>query len=190
MTSHIILLRGVNVGGHRKVPAAELRALATDAGFANPATLLHSGNLVVGAAQAGSPAAKCSTVADVAELVRDRLAERLGFDVDVVVIRSADLDRVIAGLPFPEQAEAEPSRVLVTFYDRVPDPAKIAAIDLSAFPEEMVWSGSAAYTYFPNGAGTSKLTPAYLRRVVGVDGTARNWNSVLKLRELARDRDT
>jgi uncharacterized protein (DUF1697 family) len=189
MASHVILLRGVNVGGHRKVPAAELRALATDAGFTDAVTLLNSGNLVVGSAQTGSPAASCTTVADVAALVRAQLAERLGFDVDVIVVTSADLDRAITDLPFPEQAASEPSRVLVTFYDRAPDPAKIAAIDLSAIPEQMVWNGATAYTYFPNGAGTSTLTPAILRRVVGIDGTARNWNSVLKLRELARERD-
>lgn len=182
MSGFVVLLRGVNVGGHRKVPAADLRALGEGAGFERASTLLNSGNLVVGAARAGTPAAGCATPADVAQLVHDGLRERLGLEVDVVVVTAAELDAAVAANPFPELSASEPSRVHVTFYPQPPDPERLAAIDLTPFPETVVWTGGVGYTHYPDGAGTSGLTPAFLRRAVGVDGTARNWSTVLKLR--------
>ena len=189
MSAHAALLRGVNVGGHRSVPAAVLRTLGADAGFAAPATLLTSGNLVLGAPAPGSPAAACASPADVAQLVRQELVSRLDLDVDVVVVTGADLDAVVAANPFPAESDAEPSKVLVTFYLDPPDPDRLADLDLSGFPERMVWAGTVAFTHYPAGAGTTRLTPAYLRRVVGVDGTTRNWSTVLKLRALLAERE-
>ncbi|SDC39993.1 Uncharacterized conserved protein, DUF1697 family [Sanguibacter gelidistatuariae] len=190
MTAYAALLRGVNVGGNRSVPAAVLRAIGTDAGFEAPATLLNSGNLVLGAGRPGTPAAACSTADDAARLVRDELGSRLGLEVDVVVVTHADLDAVVAANPFPQESATEPSKVLVTFYLDPPDPERLAAIDLTGFPERMVWAGGVGIAHYPGGAGTSKLTPAFLRRAVGSDGTARNWNTVLKLRELLADRES
>lgn len=189
MNAHAALLRGVNVGGHRSVPAAVLRSLGADAGFAAPATLLTSGNLVLGGALPGTPAASCTSPADVADLVRAELRSRLDLDVDVVVVTLADLDAVVAANPFPAESDAAPSTVLVTFYLDPPEPQRLAGLDLTGFPERMVWTGGVAFTHYPSGAGTSRLTPAYLRRVVGVDGTARNWSTVLKLRSLLAERE-
>ena len=189
MTAHAALLRGVNVGGHRSVPAAVLRTLGADAGFESPVTLLTSGNLVLGAPRPGTPAAACTSPDDVRRLVQDELRTRLDLDVDVVVVTLADLDAVVAANPFPQESETEPSKVLVTFYLDPPDPDRLAALDLTGFPERMVWAGGVAFTHYPAGAGTSRLTPAFLRRGVGVDGTARNWSTVLKLRALLAERE-
>lgn len=189
MTAYAALLRGVNVGGNRLVPAAILREIGTDAGFGAPATLLNSGNLVLGAGRPETRAAACATPDDVARLVRDELGSRLGLEVDVVVVTLADLDAVVAANPFPAESADEPSKVLVTFYPVPPDPERLAALDLSGLPERMVWAGGAGFTHFPVGAGTTKLTPAFLRRALGVDGTARNWNTVVKLRGLLLDRE-
>jgi enamine deaminase RidA (YjgF/YER057c/UK114 family) len=46
MTTHIGLLRAVNLGSHNKVAMADLRALVGALGLAQPRTLLQSGNLV------------------------------------------------------------------------------------------------------------------------------------------------
>lgn len=189
MTSYAVLLRGVNVGGQRKVPATVLRQIGADAGFTDPITLLNSGNLVVGPARPGTPASACNTAADVAALVRMELAKRLDLEVDVIVATGADLARAETQNPFPDAARERPSTLIVTFYDQAPDPVRVTAIDLSGFPEQMVWSGAVAYTDFPSGVGNSKLTSAFLRRAVGLDGTGRNWNTLGKLRALVDARD-
>lgn len=189
MTAHAALLRGVNVGGNRKVPAAVLRSIGAGAGFDDAATLLNSGNLVLGASRPGTAAATCAERHDVARLVRDGLRTELGLEVDVVAVTGGDLDAVVAANPFPDQSSADPSTVHVTFYPVPPDPQRIAALDLTGFPEQMVWAAGVAFTHYPSGAGTSRLNPAFLRRALGVDGTARNWRTVLALRKLVADRD-
>lgn len=189
MTAYAALLRGVNVGGHRSVPATVLRALGAEAGFEAPATVLNSGNLVLGPPRPETPAAACTSPPEVVALVREELRSRLDLDVDVVVVTLAEIDAVVAANPFPEETDSEPSKVLVTFYLDPPAPERLEALDLTGFPERMARAGGATVTHFPSGAGTSRLTPAFLRRAVGVDGTARNWSTVLKLRALLAERE-
>jgi uncharacterized protein (DUF1697 family) len=183
MTAFVALLRGVNVGGHRKVPSADLRAVVEGAGFADVATLLNSGNVVFSAPQTAPADAP-----RVAAAIEDGLRARLGLDVDVVAVTAAALDDVVAANPFPDEACADPSHLLVTFWTEPPAEERIDAFDTSAYPERLAWAAGVGYTYFPSGVGTSKLTPAVLRRALGTEGTARNWSTVLKLRALAAAR--
>lgn len=177
---YVVLLRGVNVGGARKVPPADLRAVAKEAGFAGARTLLNSGNLVVSAGTSG-----VSTPDDVTHLVRTGLARRLGLDVDVLTLTGSDLAAAIAANPFPDAARVDPSHLLLTFYPRAPSPERVAALDPGRYGvEHMAWAGPVSYTWYQGGVGTSRLTPAVLLRAVGVWGTARNWGTVTKLAAL------
>ena len=185
LTTAVVLLRGVNVGGHRKVPSADLRAIGETAGWTRATTILASGNLVVSSPAPGTPAASCRTEAEVAVLVHAGLLDRLGLDVDVVVVSPETLDSVVAHLPFPDEAEGAPSKLLVTFFATPPTAEAIASLDMSPHPERMAWHDGTSYTVYPDGAGTTRLSPTLLRRTLGVDGTARNWTTVLRLRDLA-----
>jgi uncharacterized protein (DUF1697 family) len=180
-----VLLRGVNVGGGRKVPSADLRAIAQDAGFAGARTLLNSGNLVVSPGTSGA-----TTPDDVTRLVRDGLADRLGLDVDVLTLTGTDLAAAISANPFHDAARQDPSHLLLTFHPRPPDPDRVAALDPTRYGiEHMAWSGPVSYTWFQGGVGTSRLTPATLLKALGVWGTARNWNTVTRLAELVDEAD-
>ena len=92
MTRFVALLRGINVGGHRKVPMARLREVLGEAGFADVATYLQSGNAVVTAPDTDPQA--------VASHIEQAIAAAFGFDVDVLVRSGAELDAVIAANPF------------------------------------------------------------------------------------------
>ena len=50
MPRQIALLRGVNVGGNRKLPMAELRATLATAGYGEVRTHLQSGNVILDSA--------------------------------------------------------------------------------------------------------------------------------------------
>jgi uncharacterized protein (DUF1697 family) len=185
VTGFAVLLRGVNVGGGRRAPSADLRAVAQDAGLAGARTLLASGNLVVSPGTSGA-----TTPDDVTRLVRTGLADRLGLDVDVLTLTGADLAAAIAANPFDEAAREDPSHLLLTFHPRAPDPERVAALDPARYGiEHMAWSGPVSYTWFPGGVGNSRLTPAVLFRTLGVWGTARNWNTVTKLATLVDEAD-
>jgi len=171
----VALLRGVNVGGHRKIPMADLRALAARHGLAAPVTHLASGNLVFSSA---APAPALATT------LRDALADELGVPDVVVLLRDRDdLDAIIAANPFPD-AVAAPSRLFVHFLADAPRPeAALALAAAASAPEVAAVRGREAYLHLPVGAGASKL-PTRLERLLGVTATARNWNTVLALRAL------
>jgi uncharacterized protein (DUF1697 family) len=180
MTVHIALLRAVNVGG-RSVPMADLRAMLTELGCANPRTLLQSGNAVFTAA------AKMSS-----ETLEDKLAaaarRRFGFDIAFMLRTETQWNAIIAANPFPDAARDEPAHLVVMALKGAPPAAAIKALRGGyAGPEAIHVAGRDAYLVYPDGIGKSKLTNALIERRLGVAGTARNWNTVRKLAALAAE---
>lgn len=178
MKAWIALLRGVNVGGHRKAPAAELRALLAERGYAEPRSLLASGNLVFGAEDVGAQ--------DLERALETVFAERMGLATDVLVRSPGDWAAAIAANPFPETAEREPSRTFVMALKRAPTPAAVAALKarIEGWPEHVEVIGREAYLVYPDGAGSSKLSNTLIERLLETRGTARNWNTTLKLQAM------
>ena len=172
----IALLRAVNVGG-RKVTSAQLRAVAEDLGHTSVATYVNSGNLVL-VPVSGS---------DVAAGLTAAFADELGFDVPVIARTLAQWDVMVDGVPFVDEAAADPSHLVACLWDG-PVVAGAAEVDLSRYGRErLVWTARETYAYYPDGIGRSKLTIDVLSKASGRVGTARNWNTVLALQRLARD---
>jgi len=177
MARYAALLRGINVGGNKKVPMAQLKALLEGLGFTEVVTLLQSGNVVFTA-----PGKKTSLALE--KQLEKAIEEEFGFEVGVVVRSHAELAQAIEANPL-EGAEEEPSKFLVVFLSDKPDPKKVKAIDPAAYaPDEFKLSGRELYARFPNGMGRSKLAPVLTSQKLGVTATGRNWNTVKKLLEL------
>ena len=179
-TRYAVLLRGVNVGGNKKIAMADLRALLTGLGHDDVSTLLQSGNAVFTApeADAGRLAAQIETT----------LAAELGLSSKVLLRTHSELVSVIETNPFPT-ADDEPSRHLVQFLFEPLTPAtraRIAEFDALAFaPEEFRVGDGVIYFRFPDGIGNSKLSVAFGKHVTAkFVMTGRNWNTVRKLRDL------
>lgn len=176
-TAYVALLRGVNVGGNRKVPMAVVREVLTGLGLIGVRTYLQSGNAVFAAAGTSST--------ELVARIQVALTERFGFEVPTVVLTQAELAQVVAANPYPEVA-AEPTKLVVSFLSGPVPREDAAAFDLSDFPEHGQIGDRVLYLHYPDGQGTSKLLPAVLeRRLGGVWGTARNWRTVLALAALA-----
>ncbi|MFC5739962.1 DUF1697 domain-containing protein [Dyella tabacisoli] len=174
MSAYIALLRAVNVGSGRAVPMAQLRAMATDMGYAQPRTLLQSGNLVF--------EAKAGKAATIERALEVELRRRFGFDIPCIMRSATEWTSIVAGNPFARETAENPAQVLVMALKAAPDAAGIAALHESyAGPESIHVEGRQAYLVYPEGIGRSRLTMALLERKLGVTGTARNWNTVLKL---------
>ena len=173
----IALLRGVNVGGRNAVPMAELRDLAEACGFAKPRTLLQSGNLVFTARAAR---AACE------DRLEHAIAERFGVRIVVVARDLAAWTHAIDANPFAREARDDPSHVLVTCAKTTPAAGAQARLEAAILGRERAQlRGDVAYVVYPDGIGTSKLTPQKIEKALGTPVTARNWNTVCKLRELA-----
>jgi uncharacterized protein (DUF1697 family) len=178
MTMYAALLRGINVGGRKKLPMAELRALMTGLGHESVGTYLQSGQAVFAAADGDAE----SLAAELAGAIE----ERFGFSVDVLVRDHAYLKAIAEACPFPA-AELEAKQLHVTYFSAPVVPERFADLDPAThLPEEFRLGDRALYLYAPDGLGRSKLAEALSRPRInkGLIATTRNWNTVVKLVEL------
>jgi len=173
--TYAALVRGVNVGGKNRLAMADLRAVLAGLGHEEVATLLQSGNAVF-RARARPPA--------VARGLEQALARELGLAVRVLVRTPAELQRITAGNPYLGGVD-DLAKLHVVFLDREPAAAGVAGLDPQRSPgDAFAVSGRELYLHYPNGAGRSKLSLDYFERRLGVAGTARNWQTLLRLIEL------
>lgn len=169
----VALLRGVNVGGGKRVPMAALRTIAADIGFTGVATLLNSGNLVYLAAGVSPSLA--------ARLLHGTIANTLQVDCTVFVRTRREFGAIVAENPFVAEAEAMPSRLLVTLWNENVTPAQLATFaEFAVNPERCVVGTHAVYLWLPNGISAS---PSYDKasRALGHHITARNMSTMQKL---------
>jgi uncharacterized protein (DUF1697 family) len=176
----IALLRGVNVGG-RTLSMAALRDALTDAGCTDVVTYIQSGNLVLTSPKRAR--------GDLRTRLEQIVTEVAGYDVPVVLRTRAELDRTVANCPYPGAGGKE---LHVVFFVEAPPKRFIGGVDLASFaPEHCTLVGRDLYLNLPNGMGRAKLPPALDKAGRKLEppavGTARNWNTVLKLAELAKD---
>lgn len=173
-TVWIILFRGV--GGKTQLPTKPLREKLAEAGFENVATYINSGNAVL---RSGLP--RDEVVAKVAEIC----AREFGFDKDIHAVSLAEWEALIEANPFPD-AVAIPKFLHAAVLESEPDPAKVEALRAFATAgERLAIAGKVAYLHTPGGFGVSKLAEKF-DKGIGVPNTARNWNTVVKLAELAQ----
>jgi uncharacterized protein (DUF1697 family) len=172
----IALLRGINVGNHGRVGMGPLRELLGGLGYDDVRTHLQSGNVVLGATATGERLRR--------EL-EQAIAAEFGVEIDVIVRTRDDLAKVVARNPLGEVAD-NPSRYLVSFLSAKPDPKLVRELEkLKVATEQFVVVGRELYAWHPGGVGVSKLSKAFADGKLGVTATARNWNTVTKLLELA-----
>ncbi len=173
---YIALLRGINVGGHNKVPMAELRGVATELGWFDAQTYIQSGNLVFSAAGAAKSLEK---------KLEDAIQAHFDLVIPVLVRSRATWDRHAQGNPFPEASAIEPNKVVLGECKKVPRATAPDELgERAKNGERVALVGGALWLHFPSGIARTKLSPALLDRLVGSTVTMRNWRTVLKLGEM------
>jgi uncharacterized protein (DUF1697 family) len=175
----IALLRGINVGGNRKVPMAQLRVLAQRLGWGNVTTYIQSGNVVFTANGVSTAAAE--------QQLEQAIELHFGFAVPVIVRSATGWLCAVARCPFAAAALERPNLVHLGFGKRPPRAA--AAKDLAPYcktGERVAVRGDAIWIDYAAGVARSKLTPAVLDRVIGSTVTLRNVKTVQAIGELLR----
>lgn len=179
MTTYIGLLRAINLGSHNKIAMAALRQLLVDLGLHDPKTLVLSGNVVFGART--QPAAKLEQQLEAAT------ANQLGVTTEYFVRTAAEWAAIVAANPFRAEARRDPARTVLMCLKAAPAPAAVQALQAAIKgPERVKASGPQAYFVYPDGMGRSRLSPALIEKHLGTRGTARNWNTVMKLAALTK----
>ena len=177
MATWVCLLRAINLGSHNKVPMPALRDALAEAGFTDVQTYVQSGNVVVSSGH--------RTAVEVSEAVRALVGER--FDVDQpVMVRTAEQVRgVVDANPFPEAGAERPKLLHVVFLTGAPSPEAVERVHSEDLTRDVVRVvGEDMYVDYGDSVHASKLSPAYFSRRLGVEGTARNWRTVLALAEM------
>lgn len=179
MTTYIGVLRAINLGSHNKIAMADLRNMLEKLRFGDPKTWLLSGNIVF-----KSDATSCAELEAVLEAASTR---HLKVTTDYFVRSAKEWNAIVAANPFPKEAKADPARTIMMCLRDTPTAAQVAALQASIVGREVVKAkGRHAYFVYPDGQGNSKLTIQKIEKALGTRGTARNWNTVLKLAELAQ----
>jgi uncharacterized protein (DUF1697 family) len=179
MYTHVVLLRGVNVGKAKQVPMAVFNKLLHKLGCGEVVTLLNSGNAVVSASEASA--------AKFAGNIANALRTTFGFEVPVIVCPIRDFQAVVTGNKLIS-ALMNPSRFLVAFAGTTDALRRLKALpgDLTS-PQHYLLGRKAAYLYCPDGISQSEAAKFILGKA-GNDVTTRNWATVLKLHALSTGR--
>jgi uncharacterized protein (DUF1697 family) len=174
MVSYLALVRGINVGGNKLVAMSDLQALATALGLESVRTLLQSGNIVF--------RSKSRSTATLERQLEDQARRQLGLEADFFVRTADEWKSVIARNPFPDEAKRDPAHLLVVAVKEPLSKKNVQALK-DAIPgrERIHAEGRHAYIVYPDGIGRSKLTNAIVEKHLGSRGTARNWNTVLRV---------
>jgi uncharacterized protein (DUF1697 family) len=174
----VALLRGINVGGNKRVPMAELRTLANGLGFRQVDSYIQSGNLVF----------STELAPEAAELTLERaILDHFGFPVQVIVRTATKWESYATKSPF-RGTEAERPHLLLLGVSKQPvkSGAAKALRDHANAGERIEVLGDAIWIDFATSVASSKLTPTVLDRCVGSTVTARNWRTLQKLAEMLR----
>lgn len=183
LTTFLLLFRGV--GGPVQLPVAQLREALTRAGFEQVATYINSGNAVV-----RSALSREETLAAVVALCK----KKFHYERPIFVPTAVEWEAVVKGDPFPQKAEGKHVHAMLLAEKPKADAvAKLQALAvageaLTVLPAP-IGAYHVCYLHTPQGFGTSKLAEKF-DKGIGVVNTARNWNTVLKLNELALAMDT
>lgn len=173
--AYVVFVRGVNVGGARKLPMAHLRRLCTDAGCSDVTTYIQSGNVVLRAPL---------RAAELERAIEERIGASLGDDVAVMARSVDEVAAVLASGIY--ESERDATKRIVAFLKQAPPRGALRALDLARFaPEEVTLRGRELFFHLPNGQGRAKLPEAVARAVAPIAFTSRNWATVERLHAMA-----
>jgi uncharacterized protein (DUF1697 family) len=211
LSQQVALFRAINVGGSKPLSMQSLTEWATISLKLNDVkTVSQTGNLIfarpdpdsalcistlkseLGRASADQT---CEPLLDddrerqylLEPYLEQKLADDLHVQTTIMLRNTSEWEHVIAENPFSVEAERDPSHLVVVFLKTAPPEAEIAAAKLKAAivgNERISLIGKHLYVYYPDGIGKSKLTSKVIEKALAVPGTARNWNTVLKVRQV------
>lgn len=174
MGTYIAILRGINVGGQKKIKMEELKALYEALGFKNITTYIQSGNMIF-----ESPETNLQKIKD---KIEHKMKSSLGFDVVVFIKTKKDFEKLLSKNPFIKQ---DVNSLYVTFLSDIPYEIPVDEIKKAKdSAEEFFISGKEVFLFCPNGYGRTKLSNNFFEKKLKLSATTRNWKTINKLLEL------
>ena len=177
MDTYITLLRGINLGGKKKILMADLKQLFCDLGFSNVVTYIQTGNVIF-----------TNEKEDILKLeskIEQAILAHYDFDVTVIIRTEEELDEIISNNPFITEGDVE--RLHITFLKNNPALAEQEKMKNCDFkPDDFKIVNKNVYIYCSKLYMDSKLGNTLFENKLKVRASTRNWKVVLKLLQLAK----
>ena len=178
MKTYIALLRGINVGGHKKIPMLDLRALLTKGGFENVHTYIQSGNVIFESSE--------QSVQKIEDIIKMSILDHFGFEVSVLVKTHQNLKRIFDDSPFSEDKKKKSYFMML---DNIPNDDLVKMASEKTYEgEEYYIINNCIYYFCEKGYGQAKFNMDYFERKLNTFATARNYNTMVKLLSLSLEK--
>lgn len=179
MAKYISLLRGINVGGHKRIKMVHLKACYESLGFINVRTYIQSGNVIFEIDE--------SDPSKLVNLIENKIEETFGFSVPVLIRTESEFQRILENNPFCRERKEDTTKLHVTFLSEPPSDFSLEPLEkFREESEELVLVGNEIYLFVPKGLGRTKLNNSVLEKKYKILTTTRNWKTVNKLYELIK----
>jgi uncharacterized protein (DUF1697 family) len=179
MTTYIAFLRGINVGGQKKIPMSQLKTMLESLGFSEVSTYIQSGNIVLKSSVSLPP--------KVSEIIREGIVKDFGFGVPVLVTSLPELDEIINGCPFEEPYTLETKKWYYVLLLEPPSNKLAYALRQEEFPNEhFVISEKCVYLRCGQGHGQTKCNNNFFEKKLKVTATTRNHRTMMTLLEMGK----
>ena len=177
MTTHLALLRGINVSGHNMIKMDVLKMTLEAIGFQNVQTYIQSGNVFVDTEEENAAA--------VGFKIKQEIFKAFGHEVPVVVIGKPDLEDCLKNNPFLKEKDVDSKKLYVAFISTNLRSDSINDLRISQFkPDEASIDANRIYIKYAVGAGKTRFDQKYIEKKLNVTATIRNWNTVRQLFQL------
>jgi uncharacterized protein (DUF1697 family) len=180
MPIYIAMLRGINVGGNKRIKMDDLRKSFEALGFEQVKTYIQSGNVVFKAAKSSSAA--------LGKKIEARIISDFGFSASVIVRTGTELSATIAANPFLTQRGIDPEKLHVVFLSDIPATTALKKLaEFTVAPDQSQCVGREIFLYLPNGFSASSLWKVPWEKALAVVTTTRNWKTVNSIHQMCRD---
>ncbi len=184
MSTYISVLRGINVGGKRKMLMADLTSLYETLGFSYVQTYIQSGNVIFD--YNGD-----DNIRELSTNIQEKIHLEYGYEVPVIVLQANELADIRRNNPFIINGITDIERLHVTFLREPPHVEHLNKLNNMEFPpDKFSVIGKNVYLFCAGKSSDSKLTNQLFERTLKVSATTRNWKTVTKLAELYTGRQT
>ena len=174
MTTHLALLRGINVSGHNMIKMEVLKTTLENIGFQNVQTYIQSGNVFVDSEEENQ--------AKVGFQIKQEIFKVFGHEVPIVVIGKKDLENCFKNNPFLKDKEVDTKKLYVAFISIAVQSTSINDLKMSQVkPDQAHIDESRIYIKYDVGAGKTRFDQKYIEKKLNVTATIRNWNTVTQL---------
>lgn len=180
LTPYVAFLRGINVGGHRKIRMQDLKLSLTKIGLNDVETYIQSGNIVF------------KTLGDQADNLSKEIEASIekdfGFDVKVIVKNGVQLKEIISNNPYLSNESADINKCYLTLLSDIPKKEQAELLNALKFPyDEFHLMDDIIYLYCTNGYGKTKLSNDFFEKKLKLVASTRNWKTMLKMLEMSND---